>query len=130
MIHVGNAAAAIGSGLCETVLLPIWRERPLRRRAHPQCRRTTSLAGRYEQPYGPMGRPTLFTIPVLSSMKTYVLSHERLLMVAVVQREWAAKNPRVIFGRPALVGRPGVTSTTLIYCAGHFGQAILTQTLV
>jgi hypothetical protein len=40
-------------------------------------------------------------------MKTYGLTHEQLAMVSVVQREWAGKNPRVIPGRPALVGRPG-----------------------
>jgi hypothetical protein len=38
MIHVRHAAAAIASGLCDTVLINPWRERPLRRRAHPQCR--------------------------------------------------------------------------------------------
>ena len=54
----------------------------------------TSLAGRFEQPYGPMGPPTLFTIPVLRYMKTYGLTHEQLAIVSVVQREWAAKNPR------------------------------------
>ncbi len=60
----------------------------------------TSLAGQFEQPYGPMGPPTLFTIPVPRYMKTYGLSHEQLAMVSVVQREWAAKNPRVTFGAP------------------------------
>src|SRR5207302_9354689 len=94
MIHVRHAAAAIASGLCETVLI-----------THGESGRSgvgrtrnivapTSLAGQFEQPYGPMGPPTLFTIPVLRYMKTYGLSHEQLAMVAVVQREWAAKNPR------------------------------------
>jgi hypothetical protein len=59
-----------------------WRKRPLRRRAHPQCRVTRSLAGQFEQPYGPMGPPTLFTIPVLRYMKTYGLTHEQLAMVS------------------------------------------------
>ena len=58
-----------------------------------------SLAGQFEAPYGPMGPPTLFTIPVLRYMKTYGLTHEQLAMVAVVQREWAAKNPRATFQR-------------------------------
>jgi hypothetical protein len=35
----------------------------------------TSLAGQFEQPYGPMGPLTLFTIPVLPYMKTYGLTH-------------------------------------------------------
>jgi len=50
-----------------------------------------------------MGPPTLFTIPVLRYMKTYGLSHETLAMVSVVQREWAAKNPRATFKTPITV---------------------------
>jgi acetyl-CoA acetyltransferase len=38
MIHVRHAAAAIASGLCETVLITHGESGPLRRRAHPQCR--------------------------------------------------------------------------------------------
>jgi acetyl-CoA acetyltransferase len=50
-----------------------------------------------------MGPPTLFTIPVLRYMKTYGLTHEQLAMVSVVQREWAAKNPRATFKMPITV---------------------------
>jgi acetyl-CoA acetyltransferase len=50
-----------------------------------------------------MGPPTLFTIPVLRYMKTYGLTHEQLAMVSVVQREWAAKNPRATFKTPITV---------------------------
>ncbi len=66
MIHVRHAAAAIASGLCETVLI-----------THGESGRSgvgrnvvapTSLAGQFEQPYGPLGPPTLFTIPVLRYM--------------------------------------------------------------
>ena len=45
-------------------------------------------------PMGPMGPPTLFTIPVLRFMKICGLTHEQLAMVSVVQREWAAKKRR------------------------------------
>ncbi len=103
MIHVRHAAAAIASGLCETVLI-----------THGESGRSgvgrtrnvvspASLAGQFEQPYGPLGPPTLFTIPVLRYMKTYGLSHEQLAMVSVVQREWAAKNPRATFRTPITV---------------------------
>ena len=61
----------------------------------------TSLAGQFEQPYGPMGAPTLFTIPVLRYMKLYGVTHEELATVSVVEREWAAKNPRATFKVPA-----------------------------
>src|SRR5436853_6863090 len=50
-----------------------------------------------------MGPPTLFPIPVLRYMKTYGVTHEQLAMVAVVQREWAAKNPRATFKDPITV---------------------------
>jgi acetyl-CoA acetyltransferase len=36
-------------------------------------------------------------------MKTYGLTHETLAMVSVVQREWAAKNPRATFKTPITV---------------------------
>jgi acetyl-CoA acetyltransferase len=103
MIHVRHAAAAIESGLCKTVLIThgesgrsgIGRTRNV---AAP-----TSLAGQFEQPYGPMGPATLFTIPVLRYMKTYGLAHEQLAVVSVVQREWAAKDPRATFKAPITV---------------------------
>jgi acetyl-CoA acetyltransferase len=99
MIHVRHAAAAIESGLCKTVLI-----------THGESGRSgvgrtrnvvapTSLAGQFEQLYGPMGPPTLFTIPVLRYMKTYGLTDETLAMVSVMQREWAAKNPRATLRR-------------------------------
>ena len=75
---------------------PAWRGRGRR------CRRC-SLHGQFEMPYGPTGPPTLFTIPVLRYMKTYGLTHEQLAMVSVIQREWAAKNPRATFKDPITV---------------------------
>jgi len=103
MIHVRHAAAAIESGMAKTILIThgesgrsgVGRTRPPASAA--------SLAGQFEAPYGPMGPPTLFTIPVLRYMKTYGLTHEQLAIVAVVQREWAAKNPRATFRDPITV---------------------------
>jgi acetyl-CoA acetyltransferase len=100
---VRHAAAAIASSLCKTVLI---RHSESGRSGVGGTRNVvapTSLAGQFEQPYGPMGPPTLFTIPVLRYMKTFGLSHETLAMVSVVQREWAAKNPRATFKTPITV---------------------------
>src|SRR5690242_4530223 len=36
-------------------------------------------------------------------MKTHAITHEQLAMVAVVQREWAAKNPRATMKAPITV---------------------------
>jgi acetyl-CoA acetyltransferase len=103
MLHTRHAAAAIAAGLCETVLI-----------THGESGRSgvgrtrnivapSSLAGQFEQPYGPLGPPTLFTLPVLRYMKTYGLRDETLAMVSVVQREWAARNPRATFKEPITV---------------------------
>jgi acetyl-CoA acetyltransferase len=103
MIHTRHAAAAIAAGLCDTVLI-----------THGESGRSgvgrtrnvvapTSLAGQFEQPYGPLGPPTLFTLPALRYMKTYGLKDETLAMVSVVQREWAARNPHATFKEPITV---------------------------
>ena len=103
MLHVRHAAAAIASGLCSTVLIThgesgksgVGRTRPV---VAP-----SSLAGQFELPFGPMGPPSLFPIPVLRFMKKYGVTHEQMAMVSVVQREWAAMNPRATFRDPITV---------------------------
>jgi acetyl-CoA acetyltransferase len=100
MIHVRHAAAALESGLCSTVLITHGESgRSQIGRARPPVA-PSSLQGQFEMPFGPMGPPTMFTIPVLRYLKTYNVSEEQLAMVAVVQREWAAKNPRASFKDP------------------------------
>jgi len=100
MIHVRHAVAAIRDGLCETVLI-----------THGESGRSnvgrggnfrggggaSSLPGQFEAPYGPVGPPTMFTLPVLRYMKDFGMTHEQLAMVAVVQREWASMNPRASY---------------------------------
>jgi len=103
MIHVRHAAAAIASGLCRTVLITHGESGRSRVGASPRSVPPSSLAGQFEQPFGPLGPPSLFPIPVLRYMKTYGVTHEQLAMVSVVQREWAAKNPRATFRTPVTV---------------------------
>jgi acetyl-CoA acetyltransferase len=105
MLHVRHAAAAINEGLCNTVLI-----------THGESGRSrvgaggrfgggggSSLSGQFEAPYGPVGPPSMFTIPVLRYMKTNGVTEEDLAMVAVIQREWAAMNPRASFKDPITV---------------------------
>ena len=105
MLHVRHAAAAINEGLCNTVLI-----------THGESGRSrvgaggrfggggaASLNGQFEMPYGPMGPPTMFTIPVLRYLKARGYTVEDLAMVAVIQREWAAKNPRASYRDPITV---------------------------
>jgi acetyl-CoA acetyltransferase len=103
MIHVRHAAAAIEAGLCKTVLITHGESGKSQIGRPPRPVPADSLNGQFEQPFGPMGPPSLFPIPVLRYMKTYGVTHEQLAMVAVVQREWAAKNPRATFKDPITV---------------------------
>ncbi|MDO8379886.1 hypothetical protein [Phenylobacterium sp.] len=103
MLHVRHAAAAINAGLCKTVLITHGESGRSRVGAGGFGRNATSLMGQFEMPYGVTSPPTMFTIPVLRYMKTYGVTEEDLAMVAVVQREWAALNPRSSFKDPITV---------------------------
>jgi len=103
MLHVRHAAAAINEGLCETVLITHGESGKSRLGAGRFGGSSSSLAGQFEAPYGPMGPPTMFTIPVLRYMKDRGLTHEQLANVAVVQREWAAMHPRATFRDPITI---------------------------
>lgn len=103
MLHVRHAAAAINEGLCETVLIThgeSGRSQVGRGRFAPAM---ASLQGQFEAPYCSMGPPTTFTIPFLRYMKETGTTLEQLASVAVVQREWAARNPRASFRDPLTV---------------------------
>jgi len=103
MIHVRHAAAAIEAGLAKAILVTHGESGRSRVGATPRPVPASSLNGQFEQPFGPMGPPSLFPIPVLRYMKTYGVTHEQIAMVSVVQREWAAKNPRATFRDPITV---------------------------
>src|ERR1700689_843842 len=100
MIHVRHAAAAIESGLAKTILVTHGESGKSRVGNPPRSGHPQSFNGQFEQPFGPMGPPSMFTIPVLRYMKKYGVTAEKIAQVAVVQREWAAKNPRATFRNP------------------------------
>ena len=103
MIHVRHAAAAIQMGLAKTILITHGESGRSGVGRPPRGVPPDSLAGQFEQPYGPMGPPSLFPIPVLRFMKERNVSHEQMAMVSVVQREWAALNPRSTYKDPITV---------------------------
>lgn len=103
MLHVRHAAAAIAAGYCKTVLITHGESGKSRNGYFSPPVLPTSFSGQFEAPFGTAGPASLFTIPVLRYMKTYGLTHEQLAMVSVVQREWAALNPRSTFKDPISV---------------------------
>lgn len=102
MIHVRHAAAAIEAGLCTTVLITHAESGRSRVGTAPWGGRG-GLPAQFEAPYGVTGPPTMFTIPALRFMAERGVSHEQLAQVAVVQRNWAALNPRATFRDPITV---------------------------
>lgn len=103
MLHVRHAAAAIAAGHAKTILITHGELGRSRVGAGGFGRAPSSLMGQFEMPFGPVGPPTMFTVPVLRYMKTYGVTEEDLATVAVIQREWAAKNPRASFKDPISV---------------------------
>ncbi|MGX1078028.1 acetyl-CoA acetyltransferase [Bradyrhizobium elkanii] len=103
MLHVRHAAAAIEAGLCKTVLITHAESGKSMIGKQPRFTPADSLNGQFEAPFGVYGPPSMFPIPVLRFMKTHGITHEQLAMVAVVQREWAAKNPRATMKDPITV---------------------------
>jgi acetyl-CoA acetyltransferase len=95
LMHVRHASAAIRAGQCRTVLI-----------THGESGRSRiagsgfpqpvpgSLPQQFETPFGTVGPPTLFTLPVLRYLHRYGLGAEAIAEVAVAQRKWAAMNPR------------------------------------
>ena len=108
LVHVRHAAAAIASGLCETVLVAMAESG--RNRVGEQAgrigdvasmsggRRDSSFPGQFESIYGVAGPTTQFGMGVLRYMKETGLTHEQLASVPVAQRKWANKVPRAMYG--------------------------------
>ncbi|MCW2627044.1 thiolase [Mycobacterium sp.] len=103
MLHVRHAAAAINEGLATTILITHGESGRSGVGVPPLVRSASSLRGQFETPYGTTIPVTMFAVPVVRYLKTYGLTEEDLAWVPVIQREWAAKNPRASFKDPITV---------------------------
>ena len=97
MLLVNHAVAAINEGLCSTVLITHAESGKSRNRHIERPLFPSLFQQQFERPFGATFPPTMFPIPVLRYMKDFGLTEEKLAMVSVVQREWAALNPRATF---------------------------------
>jgi acetyl-CoA acetyltransferase len=104
VMHVRHASHAIQAGLADTVLI-----------THGESGRSRiagagfpipvpgSLQQQFETPFGTVGPPTMFPLPVLRYLKEYGHDADVLAEVAVVQRQWAGLNPRATRREPLTV---------------------------
>jgi acetyl-CoA acetyltransferase len=100
--HVRHAAAALHAGLCSTVLITHGESGRSGHRSHRPLFPSMQQQ-EFENTYGAAFPPSKFTLPVMRKMKDHGLTEEQLAMVAVVQREWAAKHPRATAHDPLTV---------------------------
>jgi acetyl-CoA acetyltransferase len=103
LLHVRHAAEAIAAGHCTTVLITHGESGRSRIGASNYAPQPASPMGQFEVPYGVSMPATMFTIPVLRFLKESGATQEDLAQVAVVQREWAAMNPRATSKDPITV---------------------------
>ena len=95
--HLRSAMAAINAGYCSTVLI-VYGESGRSHGRRPSAY-DVGQPGSIEQQFdfaytGANISATLFGQPLVRYMSTYGLTEEQVAMVPVVQREWAAQNPR------------------------------------
>ncbi len=103
LVHVRHAMAAIASGLASMVLVTHGESGRSRVGVSGFRGAGSSPALQFEAPYGVNGPPTMFPIGVVRYMKEFGLTHEQLASVPVVQRQWAARNPRAMKREPITV---------------------------
>ena len=104
MIQLSHAVAALHAGYCEYVLITHGESGRSRMSAAPwPDPAPDSIAGQFERPYGLIGPPDTFTLPITAHMDRYGTTEEQLASVAVTARQWAAKNPRALRRDPLTV---------------------------
>lgn len=103
MLHVRHAAAAISAGYCKTVLITHGESGRSQIASARYAPNPASMFGQFEMPYG-LGTPvTQVTLPALRYLKETGTTQEDMAVLAVIQREWAAKNPRAFARTPITV---------------------------
>jgi acetyl-CoA acetyltransferase len=103
MIHVAHAMAALTAGYCNYVLITHGESGRSRVGRGGFGGGAATIPGQFEMPYGTMGPPNTFTVPIVAHMKKYGTTEEQLASVSVATRAWAAKNPRAMMRDPITV---------------------------
>ncbi|MCF8474022.1 MAG: hypothetical protein K9G26_04930 [Emcibacter sp.] len=103
ILHLQNAVAAIAAGYCKTVLITHGESGRSRQGAQLRIPNPSDLNGQFDFPFGYNGAITSFTLPAMRYMKECGVSEEKLAKVAVVSREWSAKNSRAFARDPITI---------------------------
>ena len=100
VVHVGHAANAIASGLCEVAL--ITHGQAGRSSRAPVPRDPNLPVAAYEMPYGMIGMPINYSMAATRYMHRYGEDRARQAMaeIAVSTRKWAQLNPKAYMRDP------------------------------
>ena len=100
VVHVGHAANAIASGLCEVAL--ITHGQAGRSSRAPVPRDPNLPVAAYEMPYGMIGMPINYSMAATRYMSRYGEDRARQAMaeIAVSTRKWAQLNPKAYMRDP------------------------------
>lgn len=97
--HVGHAAAAIATGLCDVALV-VYGSTQL----SDSGRLVSQSEGSpYERPYGPRYPVTMYALAAARHMHEYGTTREQLAEVAVAARQWAQLHPGAFAQGPLTV---------------------------
>ena len=103
VIHVGHAAAAIASGLCNVALITHGQSGRSRVGMPSRPSGAQLMSGQFEEPFGlpqPVGS---YALACTRHMAQYGTTSEQLAEIAVATRAWAALNPKAMYRDPLTV---------------------------
>lgn len=112
MLHIRHAVAAIRSGQADVVVIMHGESGRSRVGAPMFPRDPANTVGQFELPYGVLGAPSRFTLPVMAYLHKYGLGEADLAEVPVAQSQWANRNPRA--ARPDLLTVDDVLASPMI----------------
>jgi acetyl-CoA acetyltransferase len=96
MLHVGHAAAALHTGLCDAVLITHGESGRSQVAEPPLSIAPGGPWQQYEMPYGALASPFNFTTPALRFLHERGMEVRHLAEVVAAQRRWAKDVPRAL----------------------------------
>ena len=103
VIMMEHAMLALLHGMCTYALISHGQSGRSRIGETPWVVEPSHPGGQFEVPFGTLGPPTTFSMPLLRYMKETGTTLENLAEVAVATRKWASLNPRAVMQQPMTV---------------------------
>jgi acetyl-CoA acetyltransferase len=126
VIHIGHAAAAIASGLCEVALIVHGESGRSRVGMFAEGGGAQLPAGQFEAPFGLPGAVGAYAMACSRHMHDFGTSRKQLAEIAVATRKWAALNPKA-FARDPLTIEDVVNAPLISWPFGKLDCCLVTD---